>query len=133
MESAKNHARASLVAITAALVVAGAFEAVTVPGTQNQTLWAAGAWEEGPYPAVVSLAQLAVPALVLLIAVRLLAWRAPGSADRTRQTRRAAGVMVAVIGFTLAVEWAAVAVNGASRGPWVTTEIVALAVLSVLA
>jgi hypothetical protein len=134
MESAKNEARASTVAITAVLAVAGAFEAVTVPETQNRTLWAAGAWKEDPYHAVVSLAQLAVPALVLLIVVRLLAWRAPGGPDRTRQTLRAAGVTAAVIAFTLAVEWTAVAVNGgASRGPWAATETVALAVLSVLA
>lgn len=134
MKSTADDARISSAAIAAALVVAGVFEAVTVPETQDKRLWAATPWKADPYHAVVSLTQFAVPALVLLIALRLLARHAPGGPDRSHQTVRAAGAMTALVWFTLAVEWAAVAVgaNSASPGTW-STVTVALAVLSVLA
>lgn len=135
MKRTANDARASSVAVAAALAAAAVFEAVTVPETQDKTLWAATPWKADPYHAVVSLTQFAVPALVLLIALRLLARRAPGGSDRSHQTVRAAGATTALVGFTLAVEWAAVVVqaNAASAGPWTTTATVALAVVSVLA
>ncbi len=135
MDSARNDARASSAAITAALVVAGVFEAVTVPETQNKALWTASPWKEDPYHAAVTLAQLAVPALVLLITLRLLARQAPGGLDRSQQTVRTAGAMTALIACTLAVEWIAVALgaNAASRARWSRMESVALAVVTVLA
>ena len=55
--------------------------------------------------------QFAVPMLAAVIALRLLAWRAPGGQDRARQVVRATGMMTALIGLTLVFEWAAVAVG----------------------
>ena len=62
--------------------------------TQDKTAWAASPWREDPYHTVVSLAQFAVPMFALVIALRLLAWRAPGVAAWAR--RRAMTVFVAL-------------------------------------
>jgi hypothetical protein len=134
MATTGHEARSSWVAIGAGLAAAAAFEAVTVPETQNGTLWAASPWKADPYHAAVTLAQLAVPALVLLIVVRLLARHAPGASQRWQQTVRTAAALTALVACTLSIEWIAVAVgaNAASRGAWSRPETVALTVVTVL-
>ncbi|MEU2338641.1 hypothetical protein ABZ608_34600 [Streptomyces sp. NPDC013172] len=110
------------------------FEALTVLGTQDKAVRAASPWQDDPYDVAVSLAQFAVPMLALVIALRLLVWRAPGGADRARQTVRAAGAMVTLVGLTVVSEWAAVAARtpASSSGAWSSVLIGGLVVNSVL-
>lgn len=122
-------------AIWASLATAGVFEALTVLELQDKTVWAASPWREDPYHTVVGLAESMVVVLAAAIAVRLLAWRAPGGRDRARQTMRAAGAVTAIIGLTLAFEWVAV-IAGANSPAWKTWTWVligGLAVTSALA
>jgi hypothetical protein len=83
---------------------------------------------------VVSLSGFAVPMLALAIALRLLAWRAPGGPDRARQTVSTAGLMIAMIGLTLGCEWVSVlAVTPASpRRAGISMQVGGLVVTSVL-
>jgi hypothetical protein len=103
--------------IVAVLATAVVFEAFMVLGTQVQSVRATSPWQDDPYDVVVSFARFAVPMLVLVTAVRLPRWRAPGSPDRARQLTRAAGALLAVMAATLLTEWAAV-VAGAHRPVW---------------
>jgi hypothetical protein len=116
------------------LGVAGVFEVLTVLATQDKTARAASPWQDDPYDVVVSLAQFAVPVLALVIALRLLAWREPGGEDRARQTVRAAGAMITLVGLTLGSEWAAVAVKtpASFSGTWTAVLIGGLFVNTVL-
>ena len=104
-------------AVAASLGAATVFEVLTVLETQDQAVRAASPWQDDPYDTAVSLAVFTVPALALLIGLRLLAWRWPGGYDRGRQLVRAAAVMTALAGLTAVCEWAAVAVR-AHRSSW---------------
>lgn len=117
MERTDENAPPPPAAVRTCLGAAALFEALAVFATQDQTVRAASPWQEDPYHVLVSLAEVAVPLLALLIAVRLLLWRAPGGEDRVRQTTRAAGVMTTLIAITLVFEWAAVIV-GADAASW---------------
>ncbi|WP_203965027.1 hypothetical protein [Actinocatenispora thailandica] len=134
MEPAYRRDRAAVAAICASLLAAGAFEAPTVLATQDRTVWAASPWRDDPYHAVLGLAELAVPALGLLIVLRLFGWRAPGRSDRGQQTVRAAGTMTALAGAALAFEWAAVlaGAHAAARTGWTSLLIAGLVVTSLL-
>ncbi|MFD8395373.1 hypothetical protein ACFV2N_40810 [Streptomyces sp. NPDC059680] len=134
MEHVKENGRASSAVVWASLGAAGVFEALTVLETQDKTVRAASPWQDDPYDVVVSLAQFAVPMLALVIALRLLAWRAPGGAERVRQTARAAGAMVTLVGLTVVSEWAAVIARtpASSSGTWASVLIGGLVVNSVL-
>lgn len=123
-----------MVAILAGLGVAGLFEVLTLVATQNKTVRAGSPWQDDPYDVVVSLALFAVPMLALAICLRLLAWHAPGAPDRERQTLRATGAMMALVGLTAVFEWAAVAVGAHAADRTSTTSwlIAGLAVVSVL-
>ncbi|MFI1073957.1 hypothetical protein [Streptomyces puniciscabiei] len=134
MERVKENGRASSAVVWASLGAAGVFEALTVLATQDKSVRAASPWQDDPYDVMVSLAQFAVPMLALVIASRLLAWRAPGGVDRVRQTVRAAGAMVTLVGLTVVSEWAAVVARtpASSSGPWAAVLIGGLAVNSVL-
>jgi hypothetical protein len=81
--------KASPAVIQASLGAAGLFEVLTLVATQDKTVRAASPWQDDPYDALVSLTQFAVPILALVIALRLLAWRAPGGPDRERRGARA--------------------------------------------
>lgn len=134
MEHVWDKARASSAVVWASLGAAGVFEALTVLETQDKTVRAASPWQDDPYDVVVSLAQFTVPMLALVIALRLLARRAPGDVHRVRQTVRAAGAMVTLIGLTVGSEWAAVIARTppSSSGPWASILISGLVVNSVL-
>lgn len=134
MEHVKQNGWASSAVIWASLGAAAVFEALTVLSTQNKTVRAASPWQEDPYDAVVSLAQFTVPMLGLAIALRLLAWRAPGGVDRARQTARAAAAMVTLAGLTVVAEWAAVIAGtpASSSSTWASVLISGLVVNSVL-
>ena len=134
MEPMEKNGRTSAAVVWASLGVAGVFEALTVLETQDKTVRAASPWQDDPYDVVVSLTQFTVPMLALVIALRLLAWRAPGGADRARQTVRAAGAMITLVGLTLATEWAAVVARTPSSpaGAWIRVLIGGLAAGSVL-
>lgn len=109
--------RAALVAVRVSLGTAVLFEALTVPATQHTPARAAAPWQDDPYHTMVFLAEFAVPVLALLIALRLLAWQAPGGPDRAQQTVRAAGLMTSLVGLTAASEWAAL-LGGQHRAAW---------------
>ncbi|MFD8723358.1 hypothetical protein ACFV2H_36650 [Streptomyces sp. NPDC059629] len=134
MKPDEENGRASAAVVWASLGAAGVFEALTVLETQDKTVRAASPWQDDPYDVVVSLTQFTVPMLALVIALRLLAWRAPGGADRARQTVRAAGAMTTLVGLTLATEWAAVVARTppSPAGAWIRVLIGGLAVGSVL-
>lgn len=134
MEHREDNGRAASAAIAASLGAGAVFEALTVLETQDKTIRSASPWQDDPYDVVVSLAQFAVPVLALVIGLRLLAWRAPGGADRARQLVRAAGAMTALIGLTLSFEWAAVIAESPSspRGTWIRVLIGGLVVGSLL-
>lgn len=134
MEDRKRNGRVSPSAIWASLGAAGVFEALTALETQDKTVGAASPWRADPYHVMVCLAQFTVPVLALVIALRLLAWRAPGGADRVRQTVRAAGTMVVLIGLTVGSEWVAVIAGApaASSGTWASVLVGGLVVNSVL-
>ncbi|MFJ9151976.1 hypothetical protein ACIRP7_28860 [Streptomyces sp. NPDC102270] len=99
MEPMEENGWAPSAVVWVALGAAAAFEALTVLETQDKTVRAASPWQDDPYDVMVSLVQFTVPMLALVIALRLLAWRAPGGADRARQTLRAAGVMLTLAGL----------------------------------
>ncbi|GGU96855.1 hypothetical protein GCM10010211_75270 [Streptomyces albospinus] len=134
MEHVMENGRASSAVVWASIGAAGVFEALTVLENQDKTVRAASPWQDDPYDVVVSLAQFAVPMLALVIALRLLVWRTPGGADRARQTVRAAGAMVTLVGLTVVSEWAAVIARtlASSSGTWPTVLIGGLVVNSVL-
>lgn len=134
MEHAEGNGRAASAVVWASLVTSGVFEASTLPATQDKTVRAASPWQDDPYDVVVSLAQFTVPVLAAVIALRLLAWRAPGGADRARQTVRAAGAMTTLVGLTVASEWAAVVAGtrGPVPGAWTSVLIGGLVANSVL-
>lgn len=136
VEETDEKGQASSLAVPlAGLGVAVVFEALTVLATHDKTVRAVSPWQNDPYDVALSHAQFAVPMLASLIALRLLAWRAPGRQDRARQVARATGIMTAIIGLTLAFEWAAVAVgaHASAWGPWTRVMIGGLAVTSLLA
>ncbi|MEU6319796.1 hypothetical protein [Streptomyces sp. NPDC047009] len=133
MESMEESGRVSSAVVWVPLGAAAVFEALTVLETQDKPVRAASPWQDDPYDVMVSLAQFTVPMLALVIALRLLAWRAPCGADRAQQTVRAAGAMLTLTGLTLASEWAAVV----ARSPfpvsgWASVLIGGLVVNSVL-
>ncbi|MEU6555220.1 hypothetical protein ABZ915_33825 [Streptomyces sp. NPDC046915] len=132
MEHTKENGRAALVVVSASLGTAGVFEALTLLATQDKTVRAASPWQDDPYDVVVSLAQFTVPMLALVIALRLLAWRVPGGADRARQTVRAAGAMTTLIGLTVVSEWAAVIAKTLAPGTWPSVLISGLVACSLL-
>ncbi|MEU7875528.1 hypothetical protein [Dactylosporangium sp. NPDC049140] len=118
--------------IWAVLALGAAFEAMTVLATQDKAVRAASPWQDDPPDVFVSFALFAVPMLALAILVRLVARRAPSGPGREGPTARAAGALTAVVGGTLAAEWAAVATR-AHAPAWngsTTVLIVGLAVLS---
>ncbi|MEV5877357.1 hypothetical protein AB0L75_24630 [Streptomyces sp. NPDC052101] len=133
MEPMEENGRVSSAVVWVSLGGAAVFEALTVLATQDKTVRAVSPWQDDPYDVMVSLAQFTVPMLALVIALRLLAWRAPGGADRARQTMRAAGAMTTLVGLTLAFECVAViARTPSSFSGWASVLISGLAVNSVL-
>ncbi|MER6121800.1 hypothetical protein ABT173_03695 [Streptomyces sp. NPDC001795] len=134
MEHVEENGRAASPVVLASLGTAGVFEALTLLATQDKTVRAASPWQDDPYDVVVSLTQFTVPMLALVIALRLLAWQAPGGADRARQTVRAVGAMTALVGLTVVSEWAAVIAGTPAPvpGTWTSVLISGLVASSIL-
>ncbi|MGI5239928.1 hypothetical protein [Dactylosporangium sp. CA-139066] len=111
-------------AIVAALGSAVLFEALTVLATHDKSIRAVSPWQDDPYDVLVSFALFAVPMLAAAIAL----WRAPGAADR------AAAALTALVGLTVAAEWAAVAVRAHAEAwnRWTAVLVGGLAVQSLL-
>ena len=124
----------ALSGIALGLVTAAVFELVTVLATQDKAIRAVSPWQDDPYDVAVSLTQFAVPVLVVMIGLRLLAWSEPGREARAGQLLRATAVLAGMVGLTAGAEWAAVAA-GAHRAAWTsgsTLLIAGLVVVSVL-
>nr|BFE60056.1 hypothetical protein GCM10020063_045820 [Dactylosporangium thailandense] len=121
--------------ILAALATGAAFEAMTLLATRDKAVRAVSPWQDDPYDVLVSFALFAVPMLGLAIAVGLPAWRPPGGPEREQRVLRAAAALVAVVGLTLAFEWAAVAARAHARvwNGWTTALIAGLAALTLAA
>lgn len=92
------------------------FEALTVIATQDKTVRAASPWQDDPFDAVLSFAQFTVPAVCVVIAMRLPLWRLAGSPDRARQVQRAALVATTLVTVTLGFEWVAVGARAHHAG-----------------
>jgi hypothetical protein len=121
--------------IALGLVTAVLFELVTVLATQYKPVRAVSPWQDDPYDTVVSVTQFTVPVLAVMVAVRLVAWRAPGRKDRAQQLIRAVAVLLAMVTLTLGFEWGAVVVaaHRESWNGWTVLLIAALAMMSALA
>ncbi|MFD8810987.1 hypothetical protein ACFV23_05715 [Streptomyces sp. NPDC059627] len=134
MEHAEENGRATSAVVLVGLGTAGVFEALTLLATQDKTVRAVSPWQDDPYDVVVSLTQFTVPMLALVIVLRLFAWQAPGGADRARQTVRAVAAMTALVGLTVASEWAAVIaeVPAPVSGAWTSVLVTGLAATSIL-
>ena len=141
MQRAGGDRRASSAALWASLGTAALFEALAIPELDDKAAWTISPWKLDPYHTAVYLAQFAVPALALLIALRLLVLAVTRGADRQQQIEdrlqqivRAAAVMTAGTGLALAFEWAAV-IAGAnpSHRAWTAIQVSGLAVDSALA
>jgi hypothetical protein len=132
MVAMEESRRRSPAVILASVGVACLFEVLTLTATQDKTVRAASPWQDDPYDAMVSLAEFTVPMLALVIALRLLVWRAPGGPDRERQMVRAALAMIALVGLTLIFEWAAVVAGAHApyRNTWASLLIGGLAAAS---
>jgi hypothetical protein len=124
--------RPALSVLLGGVLTAGLFEALTVLATQDRAVRTASPWQDDPYDAVVSLTQFTVPMLALVIAVRLVAWGAPGAPDREHQLLRASGAMTALVGLTAVFEWVALVrrEHAASWGPATWVLVGGLAVVS---
>ncbi|WP_433074952.1 hypothetical protein ACQP1P_28315 [Dactylosporangium sp. CA-052675] len=122
----------SLKLILAALATGAAFEAMTLLATQDKAVRAVSPWQDDPYDVAVSFALVTVPLLAVATAVGLPAWRAPGAPGREQRIVRAAAALIAVVGLTLASEWAAVAARAHARvwNGWTTALIAGLAALT---
>ncbi|WP_217553719.1 hypothetical protein [Streptomyces sp. GbtcB6] len=134
MEHVEENDRAASAVVLVSLGTAGVFEALTLLATQDKTVRAASPWQDDPYDVAVSLTQFTVPVLALVIALRLLAWQAPGGADRAWQTVRAVAAMTTLVGLTVVSEWAAVIarVPAPVPGAWTSALIGGLVANSVL-
>lgn len=117
--------------IVLGLVTAAVFEWCTVLATQDKPVRAVSPWQGDPYDTAVSLTQFTVPVLAVLIALRLLLWRAAGQSDRAQQLIRAVAVLAAMVALTAGAEWAAVAV-GADRASWNWMTVLLIAALAVV-
>lgn len=106
----------ALPATVISLANAVLFEALTVIATQDKTMRAASPWQDDPFDAVVSFAQFTVPAVCVMLVLRLPLWRLPGSPDRARQVLRAALVATTLVAVTLGFEWAAVGTRAHHAG-----------------
>ena len=114
--------------ILTALVLSLLFEVANVIGTPDKTVYAVVPWHDDPYHAVLLAAMFTVAMVAVVLGARMLAWSAPGAADRARQMLRASGVLVAAIGIASGFQWAAV-FAGAHAASWdgaTTLQIVAL-------
>jgi len=85
--------------------------------TQDKALRAHSPWQDDPYDVVVSFTEFFVPLLAaaLLARVTLCPRNVPAVAARLRDLLRAARLIVACVGLTLAADWVAVALGVHSR------------------
>jgi cytochrome bd-type quinol oxidase subunit 2 len=99
-----------------ALALGVAFVGANLAFTQDRPAFAASPWHNDPFHAVVLAAIFTTTILVAAIAVRMLAWTAPGGGrDRERQLNRAAGVLTAVTAIAAAFQWTSVAAHDHGR------------------
>ncbi|MEC3952412.1 hypothetical protein VMT65_05130 [Nocardia sp. CDC153] len=122
-------------ALMASFVAGGGFIVFAWTTTQAKTVRAASPWQDDPYDVVVSFTEFVVPAVLLLMALRMLLWRndQPQPAFRVAQLARTAAASTGLVALTAATDWIAVAVQ-ADRTAWTATItpalITALAVLT---
>ncbi|HJP76096.1 MAG TPA: hypothetical protein VJ914_17640 [Pseudonocardiaceae bacterium] len=106
-------------AIGLAVLNGALFTAFAFLTTQDKPLRAGMPWQDDPYDGVVSFTQFLVPALIILILMRLTLWRRDRPVPRFRadQLLRASLASVVLVGLTMLTDWAAVAVR-ADRPLW---------------
>jgi hypothetical protein len=96
--------------------------------TQVKSVRAAGPWQDDPYDVVVSFTEFLVPALLCLIASRMLLWRGgePQPMFRMVQLLRASTVCALFVTATAVADWTAVVLR-ADRAAWAWPTTPALA------
>ncbi|GAB2443632.1 hypothetical protein [Nocardia tengchongensis] len=138
VESVESEAaRAVNAALTGSFVAGVCFVALTWTTTQAKSVRSASPWQTDPYDVVVSFTEFVVPAMLLLMALRMLLWRTgrhrSQPAFRAAQLVRAATATTGLVAVTVASDWIAVVV-GANHAVWTkpTTPVLigALAVLT---
>lgn len=109
------------------------FSLFALMSTQDKALRAHSPWQDDPYDAVLSFTEFFVPLLaVALLARATLCPRArPVAAARLRDLLRAARLVVACVGLTLAADWVAVAL-GVHSSQWGTPGQLLIGMLAVL-
>ncbi|MEV6097331.1 hypothetical protein [Nocardia sp. NPDC051981] len=121
-------------ALMASVVAGAGFVAFAWTTTQAKTVRAASPWHDDPYDVVVSFTEFVVPAVLLLMALRMLLWRNDQTqpAFRVAQLARTAAASTGLVAMTAATDWIAVAVD-ADRTAWTaTTTPVLITALTVL-
>lgn len=95
------------------------FTVFAVLTTQDKPLRVGMPWQDDPYDGVVSFTQFLVPALTILILLRLTLWRptAPLPRFRVDQLLRASLASLALVAGTMLTDWVAVALH-ADRPLW---------------
>ncbi|MFE3255493.1 hypothetical protein ACFXPS_03855 [Nocardia sp. NPDC059091] len=121
-------------ALIASFVAGAGFVAFAWTTTQAKTVRAASPWQDDPYDVVVSFTEFVVPAVLLLMALRMLLWRngQPQPAFRVAQLVRTAAASTGLVAVTAVTDWVAVAVE-ADRTEWIApTTPVLITALTVL-
>jgi hypothetical protein len=134
---AGHRARAAVtLALWSALAGAAVFTVFAYVTTQVRAVRAGSPWQDDPYVGVVSFTEFLVPALAVLIAVRVLLHRRaePKPVFRTAQLLRAAFVCTLLVAATIAVDGLAAALRTDhplwnDGTPWLVATLVPLAVL----
>ena len=131
---------AAALALWVSVAGAVAFTAFAYVTTQVHAVRAGSPWQDDPYVGVVSFTEFLVPALAVLIAVRVLLHRRtePKPVFRTAQLLRAAFVCTLLVAATIVTDGLAVVLRAAhSRWndgtPWLVATLAPLAVLAATA
>lgn len=122
-------------ALMASFVAGGGFIAFAWTTTQAKTVRAASPWQGDPYDVVVSFTEFVVPAVLLLMALRMLLWRnnQPQPACRVAQLARTAAAATGLVAMTAAVAVSAGAAVTASQAVgehWTDPQLVLFAMVT---
>ena len=133
-----HHRPSALIAIGLAVLNSALFTVFAVLTTQDRALRVGMPWQDDPYDGVVSFTQFLVPALTVLILLRLTLWRRTTPVPRYRvdQLLRASLACVVLVGLTMATDWVAVARRADhplwnSSTPWLIAVVGMLSVTSI--
>ncbi|MCW2917430.1 MAG: hypothetical protein JWN52_5498 [Actinomycetia bacterium] len=127
------------VALWLSAVLAVAFVAFGYVTTQDKAVRAGSPWQNDPYDGVISFTLFLVPAVILLMLVRMSLRRGgePQPLFRIDQLLRASVMGTVLVAATMVTDWLAVAVRADREvwdhhTPWLVASLVPLSVLTLL-